>query len=298
MHKDNLLEFIEKSKVKHGNYYSYDKVNYVNDKTPVEIICPIHGVFFQVPKKHKLGKGCKNCRIKEWNEKRKMTSSQFILKALSIHGEKYAFNDLDYIGYHKKIIVTCSIHGNFSIVAKDFLAGCGCKLCGIIKRNQSLALSFEEFDTRAKSMHGDKYQYDCKDYFSTNIKLKMHCPIHGYFYQLPRDHIRGHGCPLCKESRGERQIRFILGKYQFRFKSQFRFENCRNKLPLPFDFAIWIDDLINFTNCEIKNKEIFESIQLNDNIKKNWCLDNDIFLLVIPYFQYKNIEQLLLEFLV
>ncbi len=36
----------------HGNRYDYSKVEYVDNKTKIEIICPIHGSFFQAPINH------------------------------------------------------------------------------------------------------------------------------------------------------------------------------------------------------------------------------------------------------
>jgi hypothetical protein len=59
--------FIERAKKIHHDKYDYSRVCYVNMRTPVEIICPIHGSFFQTPAKHvKTGKceaqGCPQCR--------------------------------------------------------------------------------------------------------------------------------------------------------------------------------------------------------------------------------------------
>ena len=59
--------FIRKSVIKHGNKYDYSNVTYVNNKTPVEIICPEHGTFYQRPDSHLNGKGCQFCAL----EKRK-----------------------------------------------------------------------------------------------------------------------------------------------------------------------------------------------------------------------------------
>lgn len=45
-------EFIEKAKEIHGNLYDYSKVNYIDSRTKVEIICPEHGVFYMQPCNH------------------------------------------------------------------------------------------------------------------------------------------------------------------------------------------------------------------------------------------------------
>ena len=54
-------EFIERAKALYGDKYDYSKVEYVNNKTKVCIICPKHGEFWQRPDMHLKGDGCKAC---------------------------------------------------------------------------------------------------------------------------------------------------------------------------------------------------------------------------------------------
>lgn len=54
-------QFIEKARQIHGDKYDYSKVEYVNNKTNVCIICPEHGEFWQTPHNHLKGKGCPIC---------------------------------------------------------------------------------------------------------------------------------------------------------------------------------------------------------------------------------------------
>lgn len=60
--KSTREEFIRKAKLIHGNKYDYSKVVYVNNKTKVCIICPIHGEFWQTPNSHLSGCGCNDCK--------------------------------------------------------------------------------------------------------------------------------------------------------------------------------------------------------------------------------------------
>lgn len=48
----NQTSFIEKSKKIHNNKYSYELVEYINTLTEVKIVCPVHGIFHQLPKTH------------------------------------------------------------------------------------------------------------------------------------------------------------------------------------------------------------------------------------------------------
>ena len=59
--KLNNDEFIKRSIAIHGNKYDYSKVDYVNVKTKIIIICNKHGEFIQQPRNHLIGYGCAIC---------------------------------------------------------------------------------------------------------------------------------------------------------------------------------------------------------------------------------------------
>ena len=56
-------EAINNFKSIHGNRYNYSKVEYINNRIKVQIICKIHGSFWQTPNSHQDGKGCTECSL-------------------------------------------------------------------------------------------------------------------------------------------------------------------------------------------------------------------------------------------
>jgi len=73
-------EFIEKAKKIHGNKYDYSKSIFINTRTKIEIICPIHGVFKQKANGHLNGKGCSKCNSSKGEiEVRKFLTSNNII---------------------------------------------------------------------------------------------------------------------------------------------------------------------------------------------------------------------------
>lgn len=58
-------------------------------------------------------------------------------------------------------------------------------------------LTTEKFIAKAKSIHGDKYNYSTSIYLNNHTKISIKCPTHGIFLQKPNDHFRNHGCPRC-----------------------------------------------------------------------------------------------------
>jgi hypothetical protein len=107
--KLTVKEFIEKAKLTHGEKYDYSLVNYVNYDTKVKIICPIHGEFEQIPSNHLKGSDCELCSF----VKRKTKTLEFIQKAKLVHGDKFDYSLVDYIGFDKKVVVICPVHSEF-----------------------------------------------------------------------------------------------------------------------------------------------------------------------------------------
>lgn len=117
------------------------------------------------------------------------------------------------------------------------------------------------------------------------------------------------GCPTCNESKGELKVREILNKLKIFHKSQFTIDKCKFKISLRFDFAAWIDNeiyLIEFQGQQHygpiafsgnKNIEEFKNTKKRDKVKLQYCRDNKIPLLTIPYWEYDNIEEKLCKFL-
>ncbi len=60
-----------------------------------------------------------------------------------------------------------------------------------------LRLTTEEFISRARRVHGIKYDYALVEYSGTFTRVKIICREHGEFEQKPTKHLIGHGCKTC-----------------------------------------------------------------------------------------------------
>lgn len=127
-----------------------------------------------------------------------MTKQDFIDRAKCILGDKYDFTKTTYINQHIKTIITCKLHGDFLTYPCNVLhKRCGCPLCMGEKISKSKALTTEKFISKALKVHGNKYDYFLSKYINSSTKIKIICPIHGVFEQMPNNHLRGCGCPKC-----------------------------------------------------------------------------------------------------
>ena len=119
---------------------------------------------------------------------------EYIEKAKKIHNNFYLYNKTNPKTCKEKCIITCPIHGDFWTTLDNHVNGkTGCPMCKGVKK-----LTTEEFIKRAKEIHGDKYNYNKTEYKNARTKVCIICHEHGEFWQEPRHHLDGNGCPMCK----------------------------------------------------------------------------------------------------
>lgn len=192
MRKLSIEEFIKKAQEVHGDKYDYSKVEYVNSRTKVCILCPKHGEFLQTPSEHIQGRGCPFCA-----GHKKYSLNEFIIKANHIHANKYSYSKVNYINNKTKVCIICPKHGDFWQKPNSHLSGAGCPICAQKIRQKSVTDTQSDFIFKAKKTHGNKYNYSKVNYINSASKVCIICPKHGEFWQTPRDHIAGHGCQKC-----------------------------------------------------------------------------------------------------
>ena len=141
--KANTTEqFIEAARKIHGDRYDYSMTKYNDSKTKVEIICPVHGVFYQRPDIHLSGSICPVCV----REAKMNTLEYYIQLSIRKRGEKYDFSNATYLGATKEIEVRCKQCGNiFYITPSSLIKGTGCKMCNIEEERKIPCLYGEEW---------------------------------------------------------------------------------------------------------------------------------------------------------
>lgn len=190
--------------------------------------------------------------------------------------------------------------------------GCPCDDC--IKR-KILIKQEKYFLNRSGSMFS-KFPYICNEWdYERNENLlpdmvtpKSHTKVwwkcskcgHSWFARI-QHRCDGRGCPNCKSSRGEVRISQFLNTKEVFYEQESAFSDCKRERCLPFDF--WIPEM-NLA-IEYHGEQHYRSVPLwggdkkfeyrkqNDEIKKSYCKKNKIKLIIIPYWDYDNIEDIL-----
>jgi hypothetical protein len=312
--------FYQRAIKSHGNKYIYNIDSYKNYSTPLLIYCNEHKVWFkQYPKRH-INKVC-GCP----SEKRKVRNThQFIDTVNKIHNFKYDYSITKFIKSHSYINIIChrldingKEHGEFRQTAKNHYKH-GCPKCATEDITNQIKFNNEEFIIRARLIHGSKYDYSKVNYINAHNKVVIIChklhkngKEHGEFRQDAGAHLHGHGCSKCHESLGESLIRCFLLDNNIKFIKEKTFYdligdgNGRVRLDfyLPeYNTVIEFDGKQHFEIskmiCGINIPDpvdFFNKIQLSDSIKNQYCIDNGIDLIRIPYWDIKKISNILTE---
>ena len=143
---------------------------------------------------------------------KKLTTEEFIDRSKCIHGDKYSYDNTDYINSNTKVQIFCKNHSSyFTQKAGKHLMGQGCPECGKKITRKSTT---EDFIEKAKKVHNKMYNYDKVVYVNNRTNVEIVCKHHGLFLQTPNCHLNGNGCQKCglnkqTKSRSKTQEQFI-----------------------------------------------------------------------------------------
>ena len=208
-----------------GEYIMYCHVKDENGKE--------HGIFKQTRGHHLDGQGCPVCRyIKSAAHKRKSLETLKKDIAEIIPDRNYDYDFDSYVAYNQEMRIYChnrdkdgNEHGWFTMEPRRLLNRYhpqGCQKCGREATANAKRVTPEQFIERATALHRGKYKYKAEDYKGYFEDMQMLCPIHGYFSQTPANHLQGQGCPFCKESKLEIEIRNFLDDNKIEYIAQYR----------------------------------------------------------------------------
>ena len=277
--KDRFETFKKRMKSLYGDIYDLSKVEYVNNKTKVCIVCKKHGEFLARPDNLLKGHGCPRC-----SNNMKYNKDTFIETAKLKHNNKFDYSKVNYVDQKTKVCIICPIHGEFWQTPHNHVNGQGCPKCAGVAK-----ITLNEFKERCNKKHNNKYDYSQIKELKNKLQyVPIICPKHGLFRQKACQHMNGIGCPLCNESHLEKEVRNALIDNNIEFIPQYRNKDLFGLQSLDFyipslKLGIECQGEQHFRNSRRYQK--LEQIQERDERKNKICKENDIEL--IYYFNKK-----------
>ena len=123
---------------------------------------------------------------------KRLTTDEFISKAIAKHGTVYNYTNTNYINGRIKVNIECTLHGTFSQQPSAHLNGQGCPKCS--GRGNYEPTTYNKLVT---TKHANKYTYNLPSKLSANTIINIYCPVHGKFEQRASSHLEGYGCKEC-----------------------------------------------------------------------------------------------------
>ena len=295
-------EYVEELSQINSNINVLEK--YINAKTPILHLCNIHNYEWKISPSNALcGCGCPLCRGEKIHNAFIKSHEQYIEELRMINPNIKVLEK--YNGAQTPILHKCLIDGyEWSPVPESILQGSGCPKCGHIKTGNSSKITNEEYVARLREINPNIIALE--EYINAQTPILHKCLIDGYEWHIrPKNTLNAVGCPKCRESKGERKIRLWLDEHCVLYETQMKFENCCDIQPLPFDFCISsLNTVIEYDGRHhyepvdiFGGQEQFEIQQKHDKIKNEYCKNNGISILRIPYYKYDSIEEELNNFL-
>ena len=282
---------------------------YVKSKIPIAILHNHCNRVWKIsPSNFKKGNRCKYCSQEKKNKDKAFTIDEILDKFNKDVGSEYTLVDRDYKNMKTKMKIRHEVCGNewYSDMC-DMLGerGTRCPKCAAKRIGKMKRKTNEDFIEEIYNLVGDEYVL-LEEYKTAVTKVDLLHAECGKIYNVEPNR-----CPHCnlkrKSSKGEMKIEDFLISKDINYIREYRIDECRYKLPLPFDFAIMDKDnnlkyLIEFDGRQHYEliemwggKSSLDEIKTKDNIKNKYCLDNKINLIRIPHWDYDNIEAILDE---
>ena len=188
---------------KFGDVCDYSLSNYIDSQTKIKIRCKVHDyIYEQVYNDHKRSKygGCPMCCDERQSKERLPPKEFFTNKLISLRddrGTTYDYTSSVYRGARKEVNIVCKKHGVFWQLPQVHYRNGGCQQCANDASSESRFLTQEEFEEKAKTEHGDKYDYSVSIYRGYKEYVDVLCKEHGVFSVLVSNHLSGQGCQMC-----------------------------------------------------------------------------------------------------
>lgn len=298
-------EYVEELKVKNSTVKVIDK--YINANTAILHHCETHNIFWKISPTNALkGCGCRCCGGDKIGANNRQLHNEYLQKLQRINSTINVVGT--YTNNKTAILHRCTIDNHEWMARPDnILSGRGCPLC----RNRMIGNMFRKNHNWYVQKLSEYFPNieAIEEYVGNDILIAHKCKIDNTIWMAtPHNILRGIGCPMCGGYNGEKIISQWLNNHDIPYVFQHRFVDCRDKKQLPFDFylpeqnvCIEYDGRQHFMPIDFAGKgkewaeKQFEVVKLHDQIKTDYCKNNNIQLLRIKYDE--NIEEKLNSFI-
>ena len=279
---------------------------YKNWDTKIHCHCRVcDNDWWTVPSILLYGGGCKICGHKRvWEVRGRKTTDDFKNEMALINPNIEIIGE--YIKNKIPIQCRCKIHNHiWSSIPCNLLNGSAkCPLCSMDHIREVEGLSVEDINNRLHIIL--PHIEIIGNYVNNHTAALFWCNIHNCEFEMKPSSLlykKAKGCPYCSQSVGEKKLVEILERSGHNIIQQYSFNDCIHKNKLYFDAYDSDDNILyeyqgeqHYRPVDFAGKgqewanQQFEINQKRDKIKVDYCKDHNIPLVIIPYWEYDNME--------
>ena len=267
--------------------------NEYNPKEKILVQCDKGHIYEVKFYSFKNGSRCPKCKSEK---QREMFSFNYDYVKEYIENFGYELLSEEYVNNRTKLLIQCDKGHIYETTFDNFKSGRRCRRCSgsnkhTIEEIRGFLLQFN-------------YELLSDDYKDNKTKLKMKCP-EGHIIELKFNHFQsGIRCSKCKRSKGEERINDFLNSRNIINIQEYKFDDCKLKKCLPFDFylpdyniCIEYDGEQHYKMARNFNLDTLDlmNIKYRDKYKTQYCKKNNIKLIRIPYWEFDNVEEILIN---
>ena len=200
-------------------------------------------------------------------------------------------------GYDSFWICECEC-GNIKSIRRSNLTrgkslSCGCLRSELVTKKNTKDITGQHFgdltalhNTYFLSPHRS-YLWECECQCGNHIFVPLEV--------LTQNDKLNCGCKNVR-SKGELEYKKYLDSHNIEYKEQYKFDDCRDKMPLPFDFAIFENGqlvrLVEIDGEQHRGYGLYANdlVSSHDKIKNDYCVSHNIELIRIPYENRKGLN--------
>ena len=268
---------------------------YIDYHTKILHRCKLHNVEWMISPAHALrGDGCLLCKLEKISNAKRKSHEQYVAELLLVNDQIVVKGR--YKNLKTPILHHCNIHNIDWMISPDCaLSGHKCPKCsgGVLKTHEQYVIDVQTINPDIAV--GEQY-------INSTTPILHICKTCGNKWNArPYSILQGRGCPICRETIGERNVRQWLNSHSIDFIYQKTFNDCRDVNVLPFDFYLPQHNVC----IEYNGQQHYEpvdfagkgnewatnqliSTQHHDKIKSDYCATNNIQLICIPYWEDVN----------
>lgn len=296
MSRKRTIEEI-KQKIESTTHCKLISTEYINRTTKMKFVCECGNEFESTlaSMEARNKQYCNECSNKKMHDRYAKSHQQFEKELFDKLGNEYILLS-QYKNTNTKVLIKHLKCNHYWKVRPSSILHQNCKCpfcCGNLKKDT------EQFKKEVYDLTNGEFEV-LSEYINAKTQILMkHNKCGNKWWVEPTNFLSYHSCVFCSpRSRGEDKISDILNKKGIAYEREKRFDGCKGKKKLPFDF--YLNDfniLIEYDGIQhfkpSFNEKEFKNIIINDEIKNKFCAENNIKLIRIPYWDFDNIETIL-----